>query len=340
MVFLINMTQARNYLLTLNPAVLEYYEDIKQYFLRKTNFQYLICCEHVGNVSEKHYHMYVQFSKPSYVSFNLLHGAHVDKCKGSAQANIAYVKAEDDKHRRLGIQGVLIDEEGEPLRKGGNFTIGYLRDCDDDAEIPGVLYNTYNRIKNERRNRISLGSWRKRIQVYYIQGPSKIGKSEKAEELIRTWYNDRGVEDEDEMYFDELKFDQNGFYAGVNQDFPTEVAVFDDFRAGQMKPEEFINLIDYRVHNMNIKGGSWKNRYKLIIFTSVQRLSSIYRNVEDYERREQWERRINLIDMYPPREVCVGGLPVGEVTNFNNFENYQSRLRNLDIDNESCISNI
>ncbi|KAG4098203.1 hypothetical protein H8356DRAFT_1674046 [Neocallimastix lanati (nom. inval.)] len=67
-----------------------------------------------------------------------------------------------------------------------------------------------------------------------------------------------------------------------------------------MRSEEFINLIDYRVQNLNIKGGSAKNYYKLIIFTSVQKLSSIYRNVEDFERREQWERRINLVNIYPP----------------------------------------
>jgi len=96
------------------------------------------------------------------------------------------------------------------------------------------------------------------------------------------------------------KYAKNGFYAGVNIDNPTEIAVFDDFRAGIMRSEEFINLIDYRVQNLNIKGGSAKNYYKLIIFTSVQKLSSIYRNVEDFERREQWERRINLVNIYPP----------------------------------------
>lgn len=48
------------------------------------------------------------------------------------------------------------------------------------------------------------------------------------------------------MYFDEIKY-CNLFYAGVNVDYPTDVAVYDDFRAVVMKPEEFINLIDYRV---------------------------------------------------------------------------------------------
>ncbi|OUM64028.1 hypothetical protein PIROE2DRAFT_60938 [Piromyces sp. E2] len=123
------------------------------------------------------------------------------------------------------------------------------------------------------------------------------------------------------MYFDEIKY-CNLFYSGVNTDYLSEVAVYDDFRAGVMKPEEFINLIDYRVHNLNIKGGEAKNNYKLIIFTSVQKLDTIYRNVDNYERREQWIRRINLIDLYPPERVHIGGLPVGYRTSFNNFDSY------------------
>ena len=183
------------------------------------------------------------------------------------------------------------------------------------------MYNTYNKIKAEKSKRLTIGSWRKDIKVYYIQGPSAIGKSERAEEIVKQYYLDKGIDNPDEMFFDEVKY-LNGFYSGVNLEYPSEVAVFDDFRAGIMKPEEFINLIDYRVHNLNIKGTECKNNYKLIVFTSVQKLSSIYRNVEDYERREQWERRINLINLYPPERVHIGGLPVGYRTDFNELENY------------------
>ena len=74
---------------------------------------------------------------------------------------------------------------------------------------------------------------------------------------------------------------------------------------------------------MNVKGGHVKNNYKLIIFTSVQRLREIYRNVDEYERREQWERRIEVIDKYPPEYVHVGGFPVGYRTDFNELEEYE-----------------
>lgn len=313
----------RNFILTLNESVLEFYQDIKEYLMNLAQFQYFLCCEHIGQ-DNKHYHIYVQYRNCKRLAMSKLHGAHIEVCYGSAQQNCAYVRAEDEKHKKAGVTAELIDEEGDVLLKGGNYTVGYLRELkdSDDNELPAIFYNTYTKIKLQQRNRLSLGNWRKRVQVYYIQGPSAIGKSQRAEEIINNWYLDHDVTDPEEMWFDELKY-TDGFYQGVNVDYPTKVAVFDDFRAGVMKPEEFINLIDYRVHNMNIKGGSVKNKYELIIFTSVQKLASIYRNVDEFERREQWERRIILQDLYPPERVHIGGLPVGFRTSFNQLENYE-----------------
>ena len=326
----------KNFILTVNEATLEFYTDIKEYLTNLASFQYFLCCEHIGQ-DNKHYHIYVQYSNTKRLSIARLHGAHIEKCYGSAQQNINYVRAEDEKHRGEGVTSVLIDEMGEPKLKGGNYTVGYLEQIDRENvdELPAIFYNTWNKIRQQRANRLSLGSWRKPIKVYYIQGPSAIGKSERAEEIVRTWYADRGVSDPDQMFFDELKY-INGFYMGVNELDPCKVAIFDDFRAGIMKPEEFINLVDYRIHNLQIKGGSVKNKYELIIFTSVQKLSSIYRNVEDFERREQWERRITLINMYPPERVHIGGLPVGYRTDFNELENYEIHDN---VDNTSVIVN-
>lgn len=326
------MATSRNFILTLNPLSLEYYEDIIQYLKGLSGLNYLLVTEHFGQ-SQKHYHVYVQYNNSKKLSIRRLHGAHVERCFGSAQQNIDYCKCNDILHRNAGVTAATIHEEGQPRLKGGDWSVGCIRDMDNPDELPGNLYNTYRRIQSQKLNRLSLGSWRKQIKVYWIQGPSAIGKSEKAENLLRDWYNDKGIENEDLMYFDELKYDPNGFYAGVNVEEPNKVAIFDDFRAGHMKPEEFINLIDYRVHNMNIKGDSVKNRYELIIFTSVQRFSSIYRNVEDYERREQWERRVEVINLYPPERVHIGGLPVGYRTSFNNLDSYEI----IDDDNATVV---
>lgn len=309
--------------LTINPAALEFYQDIKEYVMGLKHFQYMLVCEHIGQ-AEKHYHMLLQLAKSlPRLSVRNLHGAHITpKMFGSTAALRSYIMCEDAKHKAEGVTAVLIDEEGEMKHQGGFCTVRELMNFKSAADLDDYrMYNTYQKVQSQVKNRVSIANWRKEVQVYYIQGPSGIGKSSKAEQIIFNWYRQREVSNTEEMYFDELKY-VDGFYQGVNVDNPTKVALFDDFRAGNMKPEEFINLIDYRKHNMNIKGGSTKNNYELIIFTSVQRFSSIYKNVEDYERREQWERRVNLVDLYPPERVSIGGLPVGYRTNFNELENY------------------
>lgn len=88
-----------------------------------------------------------------------------------------------------------------------------------------------------------------------------------------------------------VKFDGN-FWHGVNSN--GQIAVYDDFRDSHMKASEFINFIDYNIQLMNIKGGTVKNNYKLIIITSIQPLETIYRNMCG-EPRKQWERRVQEI---------------------------------------------
>ena len=65
-----------------------------------------------------------------------------------------------------------------------------------------------------------------------------------------------------------------------------------------MKANEFIKFIDYNSQQMNIKGGSVMNNFKLIIITSIIRPDDIYRNVPA-ESKVQWMRRIQVIDMWP-----------------------------------------
>eukprot|EP00833_Pecoramyces_ruminatium_P004233 jgi/Orpsp1_1/1178265/evm.model.c7180000064620.1 len=73
---------------------------------------------------------------------------------------------------------------------------------------------------------------------------------------------------------------------------------------------------------MNIKGDSMLNNYNCIIITSIQKLQRIYGNVPD-ELRKQWERRIEVIDMFPPEPVHLGGYPLGYRTFFNQLEEYE-----------------
>jgi len=204
----------KNFILTLNETTLEFYQDIFNYLNNLRGRNYILVTEHIGQPN-RHYHIYIQYENTKRLSLARLHGAHVEKCFGSAQKNIDYLYARDEKHKNEGVTAVLIAEEGEPKLKG-DYSIKFLEDVEDRVELPDYrMYNTWKKLRLENSNRLSLGTWRKRVQIYYIQGPSGCGKSEKAEDLIRTWYTDKGVEDENEMYFDEIKYDRNGFYSGI-----------------------------------------------------------------------------------------------------------------------------
>lgn len=305
------MSTGRNFILTLNPATLEFYRDVINYLKSLKGLSYLLVTEHLGQ-EQKHYHVFVQYTNSKRLSVKKLHGAHFEVCYGSAQQNIAYCKAEDDKHKNAGVTAVIIEEEGEPLTKGGNFTVGAIKAMDSPDELPAILYNCYKRIKKDSAV-VRAKDFRKNIKVYWIQGPSGVGKTNKAIDLASEF------EDEHECGTDFIKY-VNGFYLGTTG--TARVAIYDDFRDSHMKPSEFINLIDYNKHWMNIKGDSILNEYLVIIITSVQKFNRIYRNVDD-EPRAQWERRVQVIDMYPPESVNIGGMPVGYRTDFNQLEEYE-----------------
>ena len=112
------------------------------------------------------------------------------------------------------------------------------------------------------------------MQVHYIYGPSGSGKSTLAQEL---------ADDE----FDEVKY-VNGFWTPCEG---TGCCIYDDFRSSHMPASEFINFIDYRSHNLNVKGGTIRNNYTKIIITSIQRPEDLYTNMPA-EAKEQWMRRL------------------------------------------------
>lgn len=296
-----------NFCLCINEASLEFYQDIVDYLKGLKGWRYLLVTEHHGK-ENKHYHVYVQYDSSKYLSYSRLYGAHVEDCKGSAQQNIDYCWAKDEKHLKEGVTATLITEEGEVKLKGGAWSVKAVREAEDPDELPATLYNTWKKVKRDSTV-IRARDFRKFVKVYWIQGPSGVGKTNKAIEIADDW------EETHDTGTDFVKF-VNGFYLGTT---PTaKVAIYDDFRDSHMSASEFINFIDYNKHWMNIKGDSILNNYNCIIITSVQKFRSIFRNVDD-EPRAQWERRVEVIDMFPPERVHIGGLPVGYRTDFNDF---------------------
>ena len=240
-------------------------------YVRSLSPNYMIACkEKAPSTGHVHFHVYVQFPNTRRLSTKKLCGAHVEKCLGSPEQNIKYIKKDGD----------IVCEEGAP-RLNYMPSVKKVKDM-SPAEREGLPVNMYNiiqKINAEEKKYIKGTEYHKDVAVYYVYGDSGSGKTKYSIEHI----GDR--------MFNEVKYDGN-FWHGVTED--CDIALYDDWRDSHMKPAEFINFIDYNRHIMNVKGGSVRNNYKEIYITSVQPPEEIYKNING-EPRKQWERRMKIV---------------------------------------------
>lgn len=238
---------------------------------------YSISCLDTSKEGRIHYHMTLYYKNP--ISWKtvkkLVPSAHIEMAH-SVEDAIGYIT-----NNKNGRKYDVIERGDKPIKHTFQ-KMADLRDLGED-EVPPYLYSAWSKYKHKPQ-KIKLSEWQKDIKVYYIQGPSGIGKSTKAEEIVR----ENGYDT-----IEEVKH-VGQFWVGCVDG--VEAAIYDDFRSNHMTASEFINFIDYRSHNLNTKGGCVRNNYSLIIITSVEPLSDIYSNING-EPREQWMRRIQLIDM-------------------------------------------
>lgn len=270
--------KARAYQLTLNQV--GHYDSLKAEFKKLKTCDYFISCREVApSTGHEHIHMYVHFDKPYKLSKKIMsHGAHVEVCKGSPKQNIAYIRKD----------GNILDEWGTEPHQGAR-TIEELIATPIEQVQPTML-NVWAKAKSMMETTIDIEDWHKDVKVYYIQGPSGVGKTERAKSIVREHKEKYGTKVNIVKHIGE-------FWNGVSPGMLPKVAIYDDFRDSHMKASEFINFIDYNKNTMNIKGGSALNTYELIIITSVQPITTIYSNMSA-EPRQQWMRRVEVIDMF------------------------------------------
>lgn len=275
---------ARHFQITLNEP--DKYLDIKNYLMGLKNLNYYISCKELAPTTQhEHIHIYAQFTNNQKISLKKLKGAHVELCKGTPQQNQDYIMKD----------GNILDEWGE-IRNSGNYTIENVKKMNKNErnELPLIYYNIVQKINEEESNQLTLEEFSKKIKAVFIYGDSGVGKTTKAKELIRQYFDENDVNT-----FNLVKY-ENNFWMGVSE--KSKVALYDDFRDSHMKPSEFINFIDYNVHPMNIKGGSIKNKYEYVIITSVQNPEDLWKNVQekDEEPKKQWMRRLKVIHLLNP----------------------------------------
>lgn len=283
------LKKSQGFILTVNESSLPYYDEIKSYITGlKTNIYYL-CCEHIGQ-ENKHYHIYCQFKSSIALSIKKLHGCHIETSYGSAQQNIAYVKAEDKKHKSLNITSILIDEEGEPKLRDGAHTIREIENMSTDEvkDVPAMYYNVVEKIKSKQQEEQSFLDMLTEIEndtlkgpeVYYLTGPSGRGKTYGAYKLALSKYK---KEDIGKMLIN------NNFFKITNQN--AKCFVIEEFRPSQLHASDFLQLIDKYGFNCNIKGGFITIRPKCFIICSIIPPEEIYKE----EINEQFRRRLTKV---------------------------------------------
>ena len=239
--------------------------------LKKMNYKYIIIGNEVcPETKKKHFQCFIVLkSAVSEASmFKKFYNHYAKRCKGNAISNYNYCSKE----------GNLYFEDG--LKPYERLTSKELKEMSvkDIIDFDARCSQAYIRAKNLIDADLKVSDFRKVIEVFYIYGPSGSGKTNKALDIIG------------ERTFNSIKY-ENGFYSGIGS---ADVALYDDWRDSHMRTSEFINLIDYNIHNLNIKGGGTPNKYTTIIITSVQDPNNIYKGVDD-EPRKQWLRRIKII---------------------------------------------
>lgn len=264
--------KAKNFLLTLFN--IDSYADLSKYLHHFKSLNYLVSakekCPETGRI---HIHTYVQFTGCIQLKAEKCYTAHIDRMKGTPQQCDAYVRKDGD----------IIEEYGQFRKVGGQTIKDVKAMTKEDREDLGVqYYNIVNKINQFESNKLNAKTAYKQMTVLYFWGPSGCGKTRSAMEYIA----EHGGE------YDEVKF-VNGFWNGIGE---CDIALYDDFRDSHMKPSEFINFIDYYVHNLNIKGGNVKNHYHTILITSIQDPDYLWPKTME-ESKVQWMRRMKSIDV-------------------------------------------
>lgn len=274
-VILSERSRSRCYLLTI------FDDDIKHF----KNAAYECWCDDTCKDGKPHKHHCIYFKNA--ISFNTIKKtyptAHIEAARSIYDA-IHYVK--DNKNGRK----TNIEEIGTEPNDTRYKTVKELKDVQNPDELDWKQYNTWQRIHDN--DEIDIEDMTKEVACYYISGPSGVGKTERAKQIIREHKEKYGTKVSMVKY-------QNGFWLNVGSN--RNIALYDDFRDSHMPASEFINFIDYNKHPMNMKGTSCTNDYKLIIITSVQPLERIYSNLYG-EPRQQWIRRITEIRIEDPND--------------------------------------
>lgn len=293
--------KATKFFITNNEPDLTH-NEFMEYLKNRSSIEYIAYAEHIApTTGHKHIHYIIKSTVSIAISKRFK--VHVERLKGSWDQALDYLQHEHVNEFGKQWFPQIIEFGKRPSDPGRPQIVKEALNLKSD-EIKELDLNTALQVlklqKLHQDDGISIDDFKKSVKVYYIQGPSGSFKTTDAVELAKKHNCNR-------LYIGKHV---NGFWTGVKHLNNLNCCLFyDDFRDSDMKASEFINMIDYNKHWMNVKGDQVLNDFTLIIITSVQRIKDIYKNLSD-EPRQQWLRRVEIIDKYEEDEEDDEGLIV------------------------------
>lgn len=295
-------TKSKNFIMTVHEKAEKKLDKIIEKLQGYSGYRYILVTRHSGERKvdgkpiKPHYHIYVQYSTDTELCNKLLCNIHMEKCYGSAQSNIKYLMAKDNKPRHKYCTAEIYYEDGVPALKGGAIRTDDVIAQYEEGKNPDVMmsyqyYNVARRIledhnrftMNEKWIESKLRQKEDPMIVNYHIGKPGAGKTTALAEQYHKYKQEEYVI---------MEFDDNGFAHMLEPRNPNKVKymMINEFRDSNIKFKYFLEILQNE-HIFNIKGSQqfYPNLHQIDI-TTVQHPHQIYKNC--CEDREQIRRRI------------------------------------------------
>ena len=300
------------------------------YILQNLNkLRYILVGKHDGPKLE-HYHIYAMYSSTTTFNSRDFDYAHIKKIS-SPKATIKYIKCEDKKHIKKGIQCEVYLEAGEAPQQGVKSVKDLMKlNLNERKELaPSTLLSL---IKAEEyiKSQSEVDNWLEvfNIDVEWHFGEPGSGKTYTAKKIGRDY---RKIGKSVLI----ANFDKNGFCHKLGNENDAELIIMNEFRDSCLRFNDFLEILTNE-HQFNSKhGGFYCPNVKKIVITTIQSPIDIYNKCS--ENRNQIYRRLTKIyyhykiaNNYECKEYTIEDLIKNQHNECNNvFHDYHIQSQSI-----------
>lgn len=287
--------------------------------------RYILVGKHDGPKLE-HYHIYAMYKSTYTFHSKDFDFSHIKRIS-SPKATIKYIKCQDKKHIKKGVQCEVYLEEGEPPAQGTKSINELMKlDINERKELAPTTLLSLIKAEEYVKSQSDVDNWLEvfNIDVEWHFGESGSGKTYTAKRIGRN-YRKMGKS----VLI--ANFDKNGFCHKLGNENDAELVIMNEFRDSCLRFNDFLEILTNE-HQFNSKhGGFYCPNMKRIIITTIQNPINIYNKCS--EDRTQIYRRLTKIyyhyklgHNYECKEYTIEQLLKGEIKNLNNVYNMDDHI--------------